>query len=264
MASKWTLITGASEGFGVEFARLAAAEGRDLILVARQAAKMERLAAELRAKHRIAVEVLPTDLSDPGAVEALWRKVSLRRHIEILVNNAGLGYNGPFAAGDGGREMASVMVNVVAATILMKRAVAHMVQQGGGRVLNVASTAAFMPGPNMAVYHATKAYLLALSEAAAEELRDSPVTVTALCPGATRTNFAADAGMEGVRLLTALPVPAAGRVAKAGWRAMHRGERIRVTGVANKAFAFGPRIAPRRLVTRIAGLFLKPAEGGKR
>lgn len=264
MASKWTLITGASEGFGVEFARLAATEGRDLILVARQAAKMERLAAELRAKHKIAVEVIPTDLSDPEAVELLWRKVSLRRHIDILVNNAGLGYNGPFAAGDGAREMASVMVNVVAATILMKRAVAHMVQQGGGRVLNVASTAAFMPGPNMAVYHATKAYLLTLSEGVAEELRDSPVTVTALCPGATKTNFAADAKMEGIRLFSTLPVPTAGKVAKAGWRAMHKGERIRVTGLANKVFAFALRLAPRSLVARIAGLFLKPAEGGKR
>lgn len=264
MASKWTLITGASEGFGVEFARLAAAEGRDLILVARQASKMELLAEELRRKHRIAVEVMPTDLSEPDAVEALWRRASMRRHIDILINNAGLGYNGRFAAGDGGREMQSVMVNAVAATILMKRAVAHMVQQGGGRVLNIASTAAFMPGPNMAVYHATKAYLLALSEAVAEELKDSPVTVTALCPGATKTNFAADAGMEGIRLFSTLPVPAAGKVAKAGWRAMQRGERICVTGLANKAFAFGPRVAPRRLVTRIAGLFLKPAEGGKR
>ena len=257
MASKWTLITGASEGLGVEFARLAAAEGRDLILVARQAAKMERLAGELRAKHRIAVEVIPMDLSDPQAVETLWRKVALRRHIEILVNNAGLGYNGPFLDGDGAREMQSVMVNVVAATILMKRAVAHMAQQGGGRVLNLASTAAFMPGPNMAVYHATKAYLLSLSEAVAEELRGGDVTITALCPGATRTNFAADAGMEHIRLFSTLPVPTAARVARSGWRAMKRGKRVHVTGLPNKLFAFAPRLAPRAFVTRIAALFLK-------
>ncbi len=257
MSSKWTLITGASEGLGVEFARLAAAEGRDLILVARQVPKMERLADELRAKHRIAVEVWPTDLSDPEAVETLWRKVALRRHIDILVNNAGLGYNGPFADGDGLREVTSVMVNVVAATILMKRAVAHMQAQGGGRVLNVASTAAFMPGPNMAVYHATKAYLLSLSEAVAEELRGGAVTITALCPGATRTNFAADAGMEHIRLFSALPVPSAAGVAKAGWKAMKGGQRIRVTGLANKAFALSPRVTPRALVTRIAALFLK-------
>ncbi|WP_413855123.1 SDR family NAD(P)-dependent oxidoreductase, partial [Albidovulum sp.] len=137
MAAKWTLITGASEGLGVEFARIAAAEGRDLILVARQAAKMERLAEDLRARHPIAVEVWPADLGNPEAVETLWRKAALRRHIEIVVNNAGLGANGPFAGRDFDREMSSVMVNVAALTILTKRAVAHMLQQGGGRILNV-------------------------------------------------------------------------------------------------------------------------------
>ncbi len=257
MASKWTLITGASDGLGVEFARLAAAEGRDLILVARQAAKMERLADELRGRHRIAVEVMATDLSDPDAVETLWRKVALRRHIEILVNNAGLGHDGPFADGDGSRELRSVMVNVVAATILMKRAVAHMQSQGGGKVLNLASTPGFPPGPNMAVYRATKAYLLSLSEAVSEELRDGAVTITALCPGATRTNFAADAGTEHVRLFSTLPGPSAAKVALAGWKAMHKGKRICVTGLANKVFAVGLRLAPGGLVTRIAALFLK-------
>ena len=257
MAAKWTLITGASEGLGVEFALLAAAEGRDLILVPRQGAKMERLAEELRARHRVAVEVWPVDLSDPEAVETLWRKVALRRHVEIVVNNAGLGRTGPFADPDLEREMASVMVNVVALTILTKRAVAHMLQQGGGRILNIGSTAGFMPGPNMAVYHATKAYVLSLGEAVAEELRGTPVTVTTLCPGATRTAFARGAGMEGVRLLTALPPASAPRVARAGWRAMLRGRGLKVTGPINWLFSVGPRFAPRALVARIAAIFLR-------
>jgi short-subunit dehydrogenase len=257
MAAKWTLITGASEGLGVEFARLAAAEGRDLILVARQGAKMERLAEELRARHRVAVEVWPVDLSDPEAVETLWRKIALRRHVEIVVNNAGLGRTGPFADPDLEREMASVMVNVVALTMLTKRAVAHMLQQGGGRILNIGSTAGFMPGPNMAVYHATKAYVLSLGEAVAEELRGTPVTVTTLCPGATRTAFARGAGMEGVRLLTALPPASAPRVARAGWRAMLRGRGLKVTGPVNWLFSVGPRFAPRALVARIAAIFLR-------
>lgn len=257
MAAKWTLITGASEGLGVEFARLAAAEGRDLILVARQGARMERLAGELRARHGIAAEVWPADLSDPAAVETLWRKVALRRHVEIVVNNAGLGRTGPFADPEFDREMASVMVNVVALTILTKRAVAHMLQQGGGRILNVGSTAGFMPGPNMAVYHATKAYVLSLGEAVAEELRGTPVTVTTFCPGATRTAFARGAGMEGVRLLTALPPAPAPRVARAGWRAMLRGRRLKVTGPVNWLFSVGPRFAPRALVARIAAIFLR-------
>ncbi|MEZ5780034.1 MAG: SDR family oxidoreductase [Paracoccaceae bacterium] len=257
MAANWTLITGASEGLGVEFARLAAAEGRDLILVARQAAKMEALAEDLRRRHKIAVEVWPTDLGDPDAVETLWRKVALRRHIDVLVNNAGLGYNGPFAGDDFGREMSSVMVNVAALTILMKRGVQHMLKQGGGRILNVASTAAFMPGPNMAVYHATKTYVLSLSEAAAEELRGQPVTVTVLCPGATATNFAKDAKMENIALFRSFPVASAARVARKGWKAMKRGRRICVPGLLNKIIALLPRFSPRFLTTNVTARFMK-------
>lgn len=253
----WTLITGASEGLGREFATIAAAEGRDLILTARQGDKMEALAEVLRARHKISVEVIPTDLADPVAVDALWRRASSRRRIDILVNNAGLGYNGPFAGEDFSRELTSIGVNILALTILMKRAVPHMLAAGGGRILNVASTAAFMPGPNMAVYHATKAYVLSLSEAVAEEVRGSQVTVTALCPGATATNFARDAKMEGIRLFKAMPVPSASSVATSGWQAMKRGRRIRVTGLMNMLFAFAPRLSPRLVTTRIAALFLK-------
>jgi short-subunit dehydrogenase len=253
----WTLITGASEGLGREFAILAAAEGRDLILVARQADKMEKLAEVLRTRHKIAVEVVPTDLRDADAVEGLWRFASTRRRIDVLVNNAGLGYNGPFTGDDFTREKASLDVNITALTILLKRAIPHMRAAGGGRIMNVASTAAFMPGPNMAVYHATKAYVLSLSEAVAEELRGTNVTLTVLCPGATATNFAKDAKMEGIRLFKSMPVPSAQSVAKAGWAAMLRGKRIKVTGLMNRLFAFGPRLVPRSVSTRIAALFLK-------
>ena len=253
----WTLITGASEGLGREFAILAAAEGRDLILAARQGAKMEALAETLRARHKIAVEVLPTDLSDAEAVEALWRRASSRRRIDILVNNAGLACRGAFAGDDFAREAAVINVNMTALTILMKRAVPHMIAAGGGRILNLASTAAFMPGPSMAVYHATKAYVLSLGEAVAEELRGTRVTVTTFCPGATATNFARDAGIEEIALFKSLPVPSAKAVARSGWRAMKSGRRIRIPGLMNKAFTFAPRLAPRRLVTRIVALFLK-------
>ena len=253
----WTLITGASEGLGREFAILAAAEGRDLILTARQADKMEKLAETLRARHKIAVEVLPTDLRDAEAVEALWRRASSRRRIDILVNNAGFAYNGPFASDDFQREADSINVNVMALTLLMKRAVPHMIAAGGGRVMNLASTAAFMPGPNMAVYHATKAYVLSLSAAVSEELRGTKVTVTCVCPGATATNFARDAKMEGVRLFKTVSLPSAKSVAKSGWRAMKRGRRIRVTGLMNKALAFSTRFLPRTLAARFTGLFLK-------
>ncbi len=253
----WTLITGASEGLGREFAIIAAAEGRDLILAARQTDKMEALAETLRVRHKIAVEVIPTDLADEASVELLWRRASSRRRVDIVVNNAGLGYNGPFAAEDFSREQSSINVNITALTILMKRAIPHMQAAGGGRIMNIASTAAFMPGPRMAVYHATKSYVLSLTESVAEELRGSNVTVTVLCPGATATNFARDAKMEGIALFRALPVPSAESVAKSGWRAMLQGKRIRVTGLMNKIFAFAPRLAPRSLTARIVALFLK-------
>lgn len=253
----WTLITGASEGLGREFAILAAAEGRDLILAARQGPKMEALAEELRKRHKIAIEIIPTDLADSEAVELLWRRASSRRRIDILVNNAGLGAAGPFASDDPAREMASIRVNVLALTILMKRAVPHMLAAGGGQIMNVASVAAFMPGPNMAVYHATKAYALSLSEAVAEELRGKPVTITALCPGATRTQFAKAAGMEEMRLFRTVGLPSAKSVAVSGWQAMRRGKRVHVTGLLNRLVAFSPRFSPRFLVPRITGLFLK-------
>jgi len=253
----WTLITGASEGLGRQFAIIAAAEGRDLILAARQGDKMEALAEKLRARHKISVEVLPTDLGDPAAVEALWRRASSRRRIDILVNNAGLAYNGPFVSDDFTREAASINVNIMALTILMKRAVPHMIAAGGGRVLNVASVAAFLPGPGMAVYHATKAYVLSLGDAVAEELRGTGVSVTTLCPGATATNFAKDARMEGIRLFKVASLPTAKSVAIAGWRAMKRRRRIRITGFTNRLFAFATRLSPRWLTARITGLFLK-------
>ena len=124
-------------------------------------------------------------------------------------------------------------------------------------MLNLGSTAGFLPGPNMAVYHATKAYVLSLSEAVAEELRGTPVSVTVLCPGATATRFAEGAGMEGIFLFRSLPTADAARVARAGWRAMHRGRRIVVPGPINKVFAFAPRLSPRALTTRVAAMFLK-------
>lgn len=253
----WTLITGASRGLGREFARIAAAEGRDLILAARGGPEMEKLAEELRGRHKIAVEVIATDLSNPDEVELLWRRAAARRRIDILVNNAGLSRFGPFGDEDFTREDQSVRVNVLALTILMKRAVPHMLAAGGGRILNVASISGFAPGPGMAVYHATKAYVLSLSEAVAEELRGTSVTITAFCPGATATGFAKGAGLEGTRLFAAGRLPAAGKVARAGWRAMLAGRRIRMTSLRGRLFALLPRLVPRAFMPRITALFLK-------
>lgn len=254
----WVLITGASEGLGREFARLAAAEGHMLVLSARRAALLDALAAELSAEFGVEALALPADLSQEGEAEKLWAGATAGgREIAVLVNNAGLGAGGAFAdPAEWSREYDSVMVNVLSATVLMKAAAVEMAARGRGRILNVASAAGFMPGPGMAVYHATKAYLLSLSEAVGSELAGSGVTVTALCPGATRTGFFRAGGMEGQSLIQRLPMGRADRVAAAGWRAMKRGKRVAVPGIDNKIFAILPRLAPRRLVAWVAGRFL--------
>lgn len=255
----WVLITGASEGLGREFARLAAAEGHMLILSARRAAVLEALAAELSAAHGVEALVWPADLSVEGEAERLWAGATAGgREISVLVNNAGLGAAGDFAdPAEWSREYASVMVNVLSATVLMKAAAVEMAARGQGRILNVASTAAFMPGPGMAVYHATKAYLLSLSEALATELAPAGVTVTALCPGATRTGFFAAGGFQGATGIQRLPMPAAEDVARAGWRAMRRGRRLAVPGLMNRAIVQGLRLVPRRLAAAIAAVLLR-------
>jgi short-subunit dehydrogenase len=257
--ANFTLITGASEGLGVEFARLAAKDGHNLILTARNTAKMETLAEELRGIGSEVV-IIPADLSEPKGAEKLWAKATKGRTINVLVNNAGLGYNGAFSDPNGWeREMTSIQVNLISATYLMKQAVTHMHAGDGGRILNVASTAGFMPGPGMAVYGATKAYLLSLSEAVAEELKDGKVTVTALCPGATATNFFNDAEMHGVRLLKTGSPMKARDVAEEGWLEARIGKRIVVTGWMNKFFALMPRILPRFVMTRLGAFFLGKA-----
>ncbi|WP_299693242.1 SDR family oxidoreductase [uncultured Tateyamaria sp.] len=248
----YTLITGASEGLGVEFARIAAKEGRNLILAARSKDKLDAVATELRSD-AVDVIVIPADLSQMDEVERLWSEASDGREIDVLVNNSGLGYNGPFADGQGWtRELSSINVNMLALTRLMKLAVPHMTALPKARILNVASVASFTPGPNMAVYHATKAYVLSLSEAVAEELRGTNVTITALCPGATATNFFDEADMDGVRLLKMAKPMDAAQVAELGWLQARIGQRIVVPGALNKVFAFLPRISPRGITTRIA------------
>ncbi|WP_306115111.1 MULTISPECIES: SDR family oxidoreductase [unclassified Roseovarius] len=249
----WTLITGASEGLGKEFARIAAKAGRNLILTARSEDKLHALAQELSGTAGEVV-VIPADLNDLAEAERLWTEASADRRIDVLVNNAGLGSHGAFGAPETWpTELTSINVNILAYTFLMNRAVAHMKGHKAGRILNVASVAGFTPGPNMAVYHATKAYALHLSEAVAEELRGTNVTVTALCPGATETGFFDAADMDGVRLLKMRKPMTAAEVAQAGWQAMIGGKTVIVTGIMNKVFAILPRITPRFMTTFVAG-----------
>ena len=250
--ANWTLITGASLGLGVEFTKLAAKEKRNVILTARSKDKLDAVAKDIRALGVEAI-VIPADLSDMAEVDRMWAEATDGRNIDVLVNNAGLGSNGPFADSTSwDRELSSMTVNMTALTRLMKLAIPHMQTLEKGRVLNVASVAAFTPGPNMAVYHATKSYVLSLSEAVAEELRGTNVTVTALCPGVTATNFLNDADMGDIGLLKIMTPAAAGPVAELGWLESRIGKRIVVPGAMNKVLAFSPRITPRGISTRLA------------
>jgi len=250
----WTLVTGASEGIGREFAKEAAKDGRDVIVTARSAEKLDTLVTELEGMGVKAVKIL-ADLDSTDGPSKLWQDASNGRTIDVFVNNAGLGRNGSFADDnpDGwAREKSTINVNVVAYTYLMKQAAQHMMSNSSGRIINVASAAGFMPGPNMAVYHASKAYALFLSEALAEELKDTGVTVTALCPGATKTDFFNQADMNNANVLKMGKLPSAASVAELGWLQARIGKRVVVPGVMNNVFAMLPRIAPRRLVSSIA------------
>ena len=243
------LITGASSGIGLELARLCAKDGCDVVLVARSEGKLRELAAELGRDCGVAAHVIALDLAQPNAAEELVRRLPCA--VDVLVNNAGFGVAGPFVGTDLTKELEMIQVNIVALTQLTKLLLPPMVARRRGRVLNVASTAAFQPGPLMAVYYATKAYVLSFSEAIADELRHSGVTVTALCPGPTETGFAAVADMTQSRLFNVARPMGSAAVARAGYAAMRRGKRVAIPGVKNKLLTQSVRVSPRRLVTAI-------------
>ncbi|MEM8656933.1 MAG: SDR family oxidoreductase [Pseudomonadota bacterium] len=254
MPQNYTLITGASKGIGAAFARVAAERRRNLILTARSEDALTELAAELRAAHTVEVVTLPADLAEPGAAQGLWAAATEGRQVNFLMNNAGLASHGAFTEADWAREQRSIDINVTALTELCKLAAPHMVAQGRGRILNVASTAAFLSGPGMAVYFATKAYVLNLSVALNEELREKGVTVTALCPGATRTSFFDDAGMNDVRMVKQGPMQSAEQVAQFGYNAAVEGREVAIPGAMNASSAVLARFMPRGLLARVAGV----------
>jgi uncharacterized protein len=237
------LVTGASSGIGAELARLLAADGYDVVVVARRATELEALAADLGG-----ARVIVADLADQSSPAKLAAEVP---DVDVLVNNAGVGDYGPFSDADLAKTLAMIQLNVAALTELTRRYVPGMLARGHGRVLNVASTAAFQPGPLMAVYYATKAYVLSFSEAIAEELRGTGVTVTALCPGPTASGFQAGAAMERSRLVKGRRLPSAAAVARAGYRALRRGDVVAVVGAGNKLLAASIRFTPRPVIRRL-------------
>jgi short-subunit dehydrogenase len=249
---KTALITGASGGIGYELAKLFGRDGYNLVLVARSAETLNQLAAELQTQHGVRVTVAPVDLGEPSAPRFLFDQ--LRRegiNVDILVNNAGFGVFGEFVQMPEKEILDQIQLNITALTRLTKLFLAPMLERRGGRIMNVASTAAFQPGPLMAVYYATKAYVLSFSEALANELRGSGVTVSCFCPGATNTGFAKRAGIEGSRLfkIGAMNVET---VARDGYRGLMAGRTMVISGMRNWLVAESVRFAPRRVVTAIS------------
>jgi len=242
------LITGASAGLGAEFARQLSKRGHRLVLVARRKERLDALAAELGKARAVAI-----DLSIPGAAAELMADIdNAGEQIELLINNAGFGLRGYFANQDPARLRQMIDLNCGVLAELCRTVLPQMIERRSGGILNVASTAAFQPGPGMAVYYATKAFVLSLSEALHEEAKPYGVMVSALCPGPTRTEFGDVAGFSESAALTRVSMES-GPVVRKGLEALKNNRAVVITGGLNKAVAFSTRFAPRFIARKIAG-----------
>lgn len=249
---RWTVVTGASSGIGAAFARAFAAQGSGLVLVARRKDRLDALAADLTARHGAPVKVFQADLENPDTPLALVRALDDEGvAIHTLVNNAGFGLRGRFATLPEDRQLAMVQLNVTALTALSRLVLPGLIARKKGGIINVASTAAFQAGPYMAVYYATKAYVLSLSEALHEEARPHGVTVTAVAPGPVPTEFSTVADLQGTKLVH-LPSVSAEDVVEAALKAHAAGRAVVVPGWSNKLTMLGSKIVPRAITRKIA------------
>jgi short-subunit dehydrogenase len=253
------LITGASTGLGAEFARLFARDKYNLVLVARTGPKLAELADELRQQHGITVKTIPLDLGLPQASQNLFEETQRAGiHVDVLVNNAGYGRSGNFADIPLEESYGQIQLNITALTLLTRLYLGPMLERRSGKIMNVASTAAFQPGPLMAVYYATKAYVLSFSEALADELRKTDIRVTCFCPGATLTEFHKRAQTQNSRLFKQLAPMDAKIVAEDGYRALMAGKILAISGFLNWLVAESVRFAPRKMVTAISRWVAEP------
>ena len=249
---KTALVTGASSGIGEELARVHARHGGDLVIVARRQDRLEALKAELEKAHGITVHVLVKDLTQAEAPQQIFDELQARGVlVDYLINNAGFGYWGLFHEQDWARNEAMIKVNILALAALTRLFLPPMIERHSGRILNLASMAGFVPGPLQAVYYASKAFVISFSEALADELAGTGVTVTVLCPGPTETEFTRRPEMQGVALLRRMASPR--KVAEIGYHAMLRGKTVIVPSATGKLVMHGLlRLSPRKLTTRIS------------
>jgi len=251
--NKTALITGASGGIGYELAKLFAKDRYNLVLVARSAGKLTQFADELQREFGISAKAVALDLTVDSASQSLFDQ--LQREgiaVDILVNNAGYGVLGEFATISLEDNLGQIQLNITALTHLTRLFLGPMIERHSGKVMNVASTAGFQPGPLMSVYYATKAYVISFSEALANELHGTGITVTCLCPGATDTGFQSRAGLGNTLLFKKLRPMDAATVARDGYRALMAGKTIVISGFRNWLLAESVRFSPRRLVTAVS------------
>jgi len=253
--NKTALITGASSGFGYEFVKLFVKDNYNLILVARNIEKLEEIKREFSG---VEITVIQKDLTLPGAVKEIYLKIKEKGlNIDVLVNNAGFGLLGEFDKLDIEKQTNMIQLNISVLTELTHYVLQEMQERKSGKILNVASTAAFQPGPLMAVYYATKAYVLSFSEALVEELKDTGITVTTLCPGASKTNFGKVASVEKTKMFER--AMEADIVVQLGYNALMKGQRVVIAGTLNKIGAYAAKFLPRSLAAKVA----KAAAGEK-
>jgi len=252
MAKETVLITGASSGLGMELAKLFAADGADLVLVARREDRLNELAEKLRSDHGIQVYVLPKDLSKKSAPEEIFSQLEKENiQIDVVVNNAGFGNKGHIADLDIDLQLDMIQVNLVALTHLTRLFIPGIIERGYGGILNVGSLAGFQPGPNLAVYFATKAYVLSFTEALAEEISNPNIKITCLAPGPVKTEFGEKSDLED-SLLFKVSLMEMEPVVKAGYSGFRKGQTIVIPGLKQQIVPFLNRFTPRLLVRKIA------------
>jgi short-subunit dehydrogenase len=246
------LITGASNGIGLELAKIHASKGGNLVLVARNKSKLDELKTDLERQYKVSVHTIGKDLSAHNAAQEVYNETSNQNiQIDYLINNAGFGDFGMFAETDWNKELRMINLNITTLTQFTKLYLQNMLKNRNGKIMNVASCAAFQSGPTMAVYYATKAYVLSFSEAVDNEVSDKGVTITTLCPGATESGFQAAAAMEESNLVKDKKLPTSKEVAEYGYASMMKGKTVAIHGIMNWLMANSVRFTPRAIVVKL-------------
>lgn len=254
------LITGSSNGIGLELAKVHASKGGDLVLVARNKSKLDELKTELEKQFKVSVYTIGKDLSVTNAAQEIYDETNKQNiQVDYLINNAGFGDFGMFVETNWNKELQMINLNITTLTHFTKLYLQDMVKRRSGKIMNVASTAAFQSGPTMAVYCATKAYVLSFTEAVSNEVSDKGITITALCPGATETGFQAAGGMEESELFKGKKLPTAKEVAEYGYTSMIKGKTVAIHGIMNYIMSNSIRFIPRAMVLKVSRKLLDKA-----